>query len=363
MNRKLPQSLQTTPVVAGIVLAAGQGTRMRSVLPKVLHPVMGVPMVEWVLRSLAAADVKSCILVVGEEHAAFQRFFEDHPELTLAVQVQQRGTADAVASVQAAFGTESPPVPYAQGRLIRGGSLEATHVLICAGDTPALKGAELARFIAAHKDSDIAVLGMQPEDPKGYGRLVLKEGALAGIVEERDADLETRQIRIVNSGVILARKDILFDLLAQVTPQNAQGEYYLTDIVRLGYEKGYVTRAHIALDAREFAGVNDRSQLAAVEAWMLKGKRDDVLAKGVSLHLPETIYIEADVEMGVDTDVAPGAVFYGQTTVGKGCRIGAGACLRDVAIGDGAVVGEGAVLVGGAIAAGATISPRALCQV
>ena len=335
-------------VVAGIILAAGKGTRMRSALPKVLHPIMGRPMVDWVLRSLACAGVQHSIMVLGAEHAPFEGFLRENPSLILAIQSDQRGTADAVASAQGAF-TGVTKVPYAQSRLLRGTPVNATHVLICAGDTPALRAEELTRFVKEQGDADIAVLGMQPEDPKGYGRLILKNGSLTGIVEERDADSETKKIPTVNSGVILARKAVLFDLLSLVTPNNAQGEYYLTDIIRLGYEKGYRTRAHIAEEAREFSGVNDRTQLAALEQWMLGRTRDAAMAKGVSLHMPETIYIESDVEIGEDTDLSPGVKIYGKSKLGRACRVGAGACLRDVVVGDGAVIGEGSVLTGVAV--------------
>ena len=342
--------------VVGIVLAAGKGTRMRSAIPKVLHQVMGRPMLGWVLRSLADAGVERSVLVLGAEHGAFEDFLKQHPQLTLAIQVAQRGTADAVASAHAAF-HQVKRIPYAQSLVMQGGKLQATHVLICAGDTPALRGEELSRFISAHADSDIAVLGMQPTDPKGYGRLVLKDGSLIGIIEERDADLATKAIREVNSGVILARKEVLFELLAEVTPNNVQGEYYLTDIVRLGYEKGYRTRVHIAQNAREFAGVNDRAQLAAVEHWMLARAREAALGKGITLHLPETIYIEADVEIGEDTDIAPGVCLYGTTKIGKACHIGARVCLMDAIVGDGVVIGEGSVLRGVTVEQGRVVPP------
>lgn len=352
-----------SPVVAGIVLAAGKGTRMRSARPKVLHPVLGRPMVGWVLESLAKAGVKQSVLVISSDQGPFTDFLQQHPELALAVQQKQKGTADAVAAAQGVFVDGKTPIPYAEGTILRGESaLDATHVLICAGDTPALEGQELSRFLAAHGQSDVAILGMQAADPKGYGRLVVVDGVLTGIVEEKDADPETKKIRLVNSGVVLARREILFRLLAQITPNNAQGEYYLTDIVKLAYQQGYRTTAHVAADANEFAGVNDRQQLAALEEWMLARRQAEIMSKGVTLHLPRTIYLEADVDIGEDSVVAPGARLFGQTRVGRSCYIGAGVSLRNAVIGDGASIGDGAVIVSSTVEKGASVPALAHIQ-
>ena len=346
-----------SPVVAGIVLAAGKGTRMRSTRPKVLHTVLGRPMVGWVLDSLAKAGVKHSVLVIGPDHSPFAPFLQQHPELALAVQLRQKGTADAVAAAQGLFssGNGARLIPYAEGSILRGHAMTATHVLICAGDTPALDGEELSRFVTSHSTSDVAILGMEAADPKGYGRLVVVDGALTGIVEEKDADPETKKIRLVNSGVVLARREVLFELLEQVTPNNAQGEYYLTDVVKLAYQQGYVTTAHVATDANQFAGVNDRQQLATLEEWMLARRQREIMTKGVTLRLPKTIYIEAGVDVGEDSSVAPGASLFGNTRIGRRCSIGAGVTLRDAVIGDEAVIGDGAVIISSKVEKGASV--------
>lgn len=342
-------------MVAGIVLAAGKGTRMRSMRPKVLHTVLGRPMVGWVLDSLAKAGVKQSVMVIGSDQTPFADFLRQHSDLALAVQHRQKGTADAVASAYGLFADGSTPIPYAEGSILRGGALEATHVLICAGDTPALDGEELARFIRSHGTSDVAILGMEPADPKGYGRLVVVDGVLTGIIEEKDADTDTKKIRLVNSGVVLARRDVLFKLLAQVTPNNAQGEYYLTDVVKLAHQQGYATTAYVASEAQQFAGVNDRHQLASIEEWMLVRRQTEIMANGITLHLPKTIYFEAEVQIGEDSVVGPGSRFFGRTKIGRGCIIGAGVTLRDANIGDGAVIADGAVIVSSNVGIGASV--------
>jgi bifunctional UDP-N-acetylglucosamine pyrophosphorylase/glucosamine-1-phosphate N-acetyltransferase len=351
-----------SPVVAGIVLAAGKGTRMRSARPKVLHTVLGRPMVGWVLDSLAKAGIKQSVMVISSDQAPFEDFLQQYPDLALAVQRRQKGTADAVASAYGLFADGSSGISYVEGSILRGSFLDATHVLICAGDTPALDGEELARFIRSHATSDVAILGMEPEDPNGYGRLVIVDGALTGIIEEKDADPDTKKIRLVNSGVVLARRDILFKLLAQVTPNNAQGEYYLTDVVKLAHQQSYVTTAYVAREARQFAGVNDRQQLASIEEWMLARRQTEIMANGITLHLPKTIYLEAEVEIGEDSVIGPGSRFFGRTKIGRGCFIGAGVTLRDANIEDGAVIADGAVIVSSNIGVGASVPALAYIQ-
>lgn len=261
--------------VAGLILAAGKGTRMKSDLPKVLHPVRQKSMLEWVMKAFAEADVTKLCVILGGNLTPFETFLKDHPNLTVCIQEAQRGTADAVASAAVAF-SAGKKAPYNQSRLFKGPSLTCENILIGYGDMPALDGKLLATFVTTclDKDAHIGLIGMRHPEPKGYGRLVLdQQHSLLKIVEEKDADEQTKRINICNSGIVFAKTNFLFELLAEVTPNNAQGEYYLTDCFALAHKKGLRCHVHITDDYQSFNGVNDPAQLAAIETWMTKAGR------------------------------------------------------------------------------------------
>jgi bifunctional UDP-N-acetylglucosamine pyrophosphorylase/glucosamine-1-phosphate N-acetyltransferase len=264
--------------VAGIVLAAGKGTRMKSPIPKVLHQVAGRPMVEWVLGALAEAGVAKACVVLGDDLTGFEEFLEKRRDLTVAIQSNRKGTGDAVASAAFAF-KGVRPAGFAAGRHHSGPEVTADWTLVCTGDTPALRGDVLKAFLAdvIQSGAALGVLGFRPADPKGYGRLVgsrrAPERELEAIVEDRDTTPEQKTITVCNTGMIAARTDVLFDLVRELEPNNDQREYYLTDCVSLARKRGLGAVMHVAPEARDFAGVNDREQLAQVENWMITRSR------------------------------------------------------------------------------------------
>ncbi len=347
-------------LIAALILAAGKGTRMKSARPKVLHPVMGRPMVDWVIETVKKAGATDITLVLSKETKPFEDFVARHFDLRVAVQNHQRGTGDAVASAASAFAGAKTP-QWAETELFTGTPSPANWVLICAGDTPAMNPQTIRDFIQASLDSRkrLAVLGMNVSDPKGYGRLVRgHDGGLLKIVEERDADAATKAIKVCNTGVIFARVDWLFELLEQVAPTNAQNEYYLTDIFAAAVVKGESAFVFETSAAVEFAGVNDRSQLDMIERSMLRRRMQELMSHGVTIHLPDTVYIEADVVVEADTRIFPGACLKGKTRISRNCMIGPGVVLMDAVVGAGCELEAHAVLTRTKVAAGVHVAAQ-----
>jgi len=331
--------------LAAIVLAAGKGTRMKSQLPKVLHTLCGVPMLGRVLTTLNSIGIHEICTVIGGELEQLSSYLESFQPLTLAVQTTQLGTGEAVAC--AGFGFNETAIPsYAKGYWWSGSKIDCKHVLICAGDTPALDGQVLRSFLdfCASKSSRLAVLAMRHPKPKGYGRILRDEqGHLKGIVEEKDATATEKLIDICNSGVIFAEKDLLFTLLGQLTTANAQKEYYLTDCFALARTQKIASDVWVTDHFEAFDGVNDRRQLAELEQRLLRRSRDQWMLAGVTLQLPESCYIEDAVSIGEDSRIGPHCTLLGRTRIGKSCEIGSHVYLKDVIIPDGMKVPAGTI--------------------
>jgi bifunctional UDP-N-acetylglucosamine pyrophosphorylase/glucosamine-1-phosphate N-acetyltransferase len=259
-------------VLGSIILAAGKGTRMNSPLPKVLHPVAGRPMLSWVIDAVQGAGVEQICLILGGELELFKDIIlSQQGRVAVAEQKERRGTGDAVASAAESIeGVVKPP--YFSGRHVSGSPFKCERVLICTGDIPNLRAKTLQEFTEfAHQHSaDLAVIGMIHPNPFGYGRLVQDSADnLVKIVEEKDADEELRKINVCNSGVILTRTKILFELLAEIKPNNKQSEYYLTDIFGLARQRGLRTAVFKTPKWQEFEGINDPAQLKRVEELIL----------------------------------------------------------------------------------------------
>ncbi|MEM9010913.1 MAG: bifunctional UDP-N-acetylglucosamine diphosphorylase/glucosamine-1-phosphate N-acetyltransferase GlmU [Pseudomonadota bacterium] len=315
-----------------IVLAAGAGTRMRSALPKVLHRIGGAPMLQHVLATAAAARPSATVVVTGhgamEVEAAARRI---DAGVQLARQEEPRGTADAVrAAADALAGA-------------------AGDTLVLYGDAPLIQAETLMEMQAARAaGADIVVLGFEAADPTGYGRLILGEdGTLSRIVEEREADAETRAVRLCNSGVLIAGTETLFDLIAAVRDDNAKKEFYLTDIIEIGASHGLRTQVVICPEA-ETLGVNSRADLAVAEAAFQARVRDAMLAAGVTLTAPETVFFAHDTAIGEDAVIGPHVVFGPGVQVARGAEIRAFCHLEHCAIAEGATVGPFARFRGGA---------------
>ena len=304
-----------------IILAAGQGTRMNSDLPKVLHPVAGAPMLVHAMRAGAALAPDHTIVVTGHGAEAVERAARGHDEsVQIAHQSEQKGTGHAVA--QAA--------PLLAGY--------AGDAIVLYGDTPFISEETLSRMAEARNSHDLVVLGFEAADPGRYGRLKMSGDTLEKIVEFKDADDATRAITFCNSGVIAARADTLFELIAQVGDDNASGEYYLTDIVEIARVQGLSATA-IACDEAETMGINTRTELARAEAAFQARKRAAMLEDGVTMPAPDTVHFALDTEVGRDAVIEQNVVFGPGVTIETGAHIRAFSHLEGCHVSRGAVVG------------------------
>jgi bifunctional UDP-N-acetylglucosamine pyrophosphorylase/glucosamine-1-phosphate N-acetyltransferase len=328
--------------LAAVVLAAGQGTRMRSSMAKVLHPVLGRPMLAHVLDAARDAGADRLAVVVGHQAEAVRSSLTTlfaGVDLHTAVQAEQLGTGHAVQCATSA--TEG-----------------YDDLLILCGDTPNLNGDTLSALRGAHASSgaDVTVVTFEVADPTGYGRMIRGgDGALTGIVEHQDATEAQRAIREVNAGVYLGDRDLIVDALSKVGTANAQGEVYLTDIVSVLAGEGHRVLAHLLDDPQRVAGVNTREQLSILEQRMLRDRLQALMSDGVSLEDPSGVRIETTASVGADTTLATGVQLLGTTRIGAGCRIDAGCILTHCTVGDGVhlkpyVVAEDAVIGDGATA-------------
>ena len=317
-----------------VVLAAGQGTRMRSSRPKVLHPVAGKAMLRHVLDAVEQLQPARCVVVVGPGQTAVAEAAAPH---ATAWQTERLGTGHAVQCAQAALGDLAAD-PHAE-------------LLVTCGDTPLLTAATLAglRRTRAEQQADMAVLGFQATDPGAYGRLVLDgDGFLRRIVEAKDASPDELAIDRCNAGVLLARADLLFEALARVTDDNAKGEYYLTDVVAVA--RGDGARIAVALSPEsEMQGVNSRADLAAAEAIMQQRLRTRALEQGVTLVAPETVFLSHDTALSPDVTVEPQVVFGPGVSVAEGATIKAFSHLEGARVGASAQVGPYARLRPGTV--------------
>ena len=313
-----------------IVLAAGKGTRMDSDLPKVLHPVAGAPLIAHALRSGAALEPARVIVVAGHgAEAVGEAALAENAMVDLVVQKEQLGTAHAVA--------QAAPV-------LRGFDGD---IIVLYGDTPFVRPETLARMLDARKSHDVVVLGFQAADPGRYGRLIMAGETLEAIVEFKDADERTRAIRFCNSGVVATGAQTLFELVEAVGNDNANTEYYLTDIVEIARARGLSATA-IACDEAETMGINSRAELARAEQLFQVKTRAELLENSVSMSAPDTVYLSYDTAIGRDSVIEPFVVFAPGVTVESGAHIRSFSHLEGCHVSRGAVVGPYARLRPGA---------------
>ncbi|NLE77554.1 MAG: bifunctional UDP-N-acetylglucosamine diphosphorylase/glucosamine-1-phosphate N-acetyltransferase GlmU [Chloroflexi bacterium] len=326
--------------LAAVILAAGQGTRMRSRLPKVLHPLAGEPMVRHVLRAVGVLEAQPVVLVVGHGAEAVQQATADLG-LAYALQEEQLGTGHAVLQT----------LPYLAGAV--------DHVVVGYGDMPLLQAETYGRLAGHHQASGatLTMLTVVHQDPMGFGRVVRgPDGRVAAVVEERDCTPEQRQIRELNCGVYLFQAEWLRARLPLVRPSPAKGEIYLTDLVGMAAAEGQPVEALAIEDPEEVLGVNTRVHLAQAEAALRRRINQRWMLEGVTLVDPESTYIQAEVVIGPDTVIWPQTYLLGQTTVGDACEIGPGSWVIDSQIGAGCRV-FCSVLEGAAMADGSNIGP------
>jgi len=320
----------TANSIAAVILAAGKGTRMKSDLPKVLHPLAGRPMIGHVLEAVAALKPARQLVVIGPDMAALAKAVAP---VQTAVQERQLGTADAVKAARAGLGDFNGTV------------------LVLYGDTPLLTPATLAALIEAREfrpEPSVVVLGFRPAEPGAYGRLVVgADGRLEAIVEARDATPAERAITLCNSGVMAIDGRHLFLLLDAIGNDNAKREFYLTDVVKLARARGLVCR-HIEADAAELMGVNSRAELAEAEAALQARLRRAAMDAGATLLDPATTYFSHDTRLGRDVTVGPSVVFGPGVTVGDRVEVRAFCQLEGAVVEDDAIVGPFARLRPGA---------------
>jgi len=287
-------------------------------------------MVLHVIDALAELNVDRVVVVVG--HGADQvmkTVSELAPlglEIEFAQQVEQLGTGDAVSAAMPAFATSD----------------DDDEVLVLPGDTPLLRSATLAELISAHRsrDAGVTVLTAELRDPFGYGRIVrAKDGRVSGIVEELDASEEQRFITEVNTSIYCFRRSVLAPALRRLSPKNAQGELYLTDVVGVLFAAGYGTGSFTVADSMEAAGVNDRAQLALAEAELRSRINERWMRRGVTMWDPEATYIDSVVDLDPDVTLLPGTTLRGKCRIGEGATIGPRAFLEDCVVGERARLG------------------------
>jgi bifunctional UDP-N-acetylglucosamine pyrophosphorylase / glucosamine-1-phosphate N-acetyltransferase len=326
-----------------VILAAGQGTRMKSSLPKVLHRIAGRPLIEHVLGAADAVKPTTVTVIVGHGADLVRERLAGRPNLQFAVQEPQLGTAHALGQAE----------PLLAGR-------SGTLVLL-SGDVPRLTARSLARLIETHRGAAAAatVVTATVDRPYGYGRIVRSEGRIARIVEERDASPAERQIKEINSGIYAFDLAPLWDALRGIASQNAQGEFYLTDLVAIYRRRKLPVETLMVDNVEEIRGINSRTELAEVSMLVRQTKNEELMAAGVTLIDPATTYVDPDVEIGRDTVIHPGVIIEGSTRIGSACEIQGHVRIVDSEIGDQVNVNNFCLIVGARVADGAAVGPFA----
>lgn len=309
--------------LATIILAAGNGTRMKSDLPKVMHKVANKPMLWHVLRAAEAAGSVKNVVIVQDGHEAVKKLALGFANTEIAVQKQQRGTGDAVKAAEEALADFDG------------------KVIILNGDCPLVGflGEELTNFCTL--PSPISILGFETEDNFGYGRLVIQNGKVQQIVEEKDATPEQKAIEACNSGIYAVDAKVLFELLGEVNDNNSQGEYYLTDIIKIAGDKKIEVGYQLAADESLVLGVNNKIQLAQAEEIIQEELTNQALENGVTLISPAETFLSADTKFGLDVVIKPFTYIAENVEIGNGVEIGPFAHLRPgTKLDDGAKIGN-----------------------
>ena len=299
--------------LSAVVLAAGQGTRMRSERPKPLHLLCGRPMILHVLDAMAEVDVRRVVVVVGHRGEWVTKTLVQHAPPTMQIefveQLARTGTGDALAVGLTGLPDDDDD--------------EVEDVVVLPGDTPLLRPQTLAALVRAHRaeDAGATLLTAVVENPAGYGRVVHgKDGDVTRVVEEADATEEEQAIEEVNTSIYCFRRSILAPTLRRLSPANPQGEYYLTDAVSVLHSAGYAVRSLVLPDSMEAAGVNDRAQLAVAEAELRDRINERWMRRGVTMWDPERTYVDAEVHLEADVSLLPGVILRGNCAVGAGGR-------------------------------------------
>ena len=316
---------------AAIILAAGKGTRMKSDLHKVLHPIAGKPMLMHLLDEFAALAPQRTVVVVGDRREQIDAALAGRDVVT-ALQDPQHGTAHAALQARDALSGFSG------------------NILVCFGDVPMVRAATVKRLLGAlEQGAKVAVLGFRPDDPLAYGRIIADaDGSVAKMVEFKDATAEERAVTLCNSGLIVAHSDDMWPLLDAVGNDNAQGEYYLPDVATNAIARGDRVVV-VETGAGEVAGINSRAELAAAEQRWQAARREDAMAEGATLKAPDTVFFSHDTVLGRDVTIEPHVVFGAGVSVADKVHIKAYTHLEGATLATGVEVGPFARLRPGAV--------------
>lgn len=323
---------------AAVILAAGEGSRMKSELVKVLHPLAGIEMIKHVIRNVRFGDFRHVYVVIGYQGEKVQAALE---AVNFVKQEQQLGTGHAVDQCRSFLDDFD-------------GS-----VLVTYGDTPLFRQETFQELVTYHQKtrSSATILTALLADPTGYGRIIRNEdGHVSGVVEQKDASAKELEIKEINTGTYCFDSKLLFRYLEQITPDNVQAEYYLPDVLPLFLRDGHNVAGYVLEDARESMGINDRLQLAEAESVLQDRIARYWMEKGVTLIDPKTTWIEYGCVVGPDTIIYPNTFLQKGTTIGSRCRIGPNCRLRAAQVGD-EVVMESAVIVNCSVETGTKLAP------
>ncbi|MCL2767043.1 MAG: bifunctional UDP-N-acetylglucosamine diphosphorylase/glucosamine-1-phosphate N-acetyltransferase GlmU [Peptococcaceae bacterium] len=326
---------------AAVILAAGKGTRMCSKIPKVLHKICGSTMISCVIDAAQEAGIQKLVIVAGS--GAEQVAMEVSDKCEVALQEQQLGTAHALLQAE-------PRLSGFSG-----------NVLVLCGDTPLIQGETLRQLVKTHQSSGSAatVLTARMTDPTGYGRIIRDvNGFVSKIVEQLDATQDELPVNEVNTGIYCFDITGLFDALRQIAPANAQGEYYLTDIVGIYINNGRTVSALEVQNPKETAGINDRKQLAEADNYMRMLMLDRLMENGVTLIDPNSTFVSRKVRVGRDTVIQPFTIIEGDSVIGEDCVLGPGSRIVNTIIGKGVSI-QNSIALDSNIADGCNIGPFA----
>ena len=328
--------------LAAVVLAAGKGTRMKSAVPKVLHPICGRPMLQYPLQAAQLAGFEQIQVVVGHQSEAVKEAFSA-TQLSWVEQTEQLGTGHALMCAAEALA-----------------GFSGTLLLLC-GDVPLLRAETLQQLLKFHRQQQAAVTVLTAEmpNPTGYGRIIRSGEQVLEIVEEKDATDQQRQVQEINTGTYLFDAEFVFGALKNLKTDNAQGEYYLTDVVAVAVAAGEKTRAICVNDPTEVMGINDRCQLAEAEALMRWRVNTELMRSGVSLIDPTTVYVDAGVVIGNDSVLHPNVQLRGTTTLGSNCTVETGVVVVDSTVAAGVHLKAGSAIEGAQIGPDCKIGPMA----
>jgi len=313
--------------ITAVILAAGQGTRMKSKKAKVLHEVFFKPMLHHVLDGVQQAGIEKVSIIVGHQSDVVLASLTDYPHEPV-LQAEQLGTGHAV--------------------LCAGKSCTSSdEVMILCGDTPLIRSETLNAMIKSHHDNQncVSLMTTVLDDPFGYGRIISDErGNILKIVEQKDADPQELKIREINAGIYLVEREFLFQALKNIGTDNSQGEVYLTDLIAIARDNGKKIQSFAHTTAIDVLGVNSRVELAQAQAELQKRHNNRLMLSGVTMHNPETILINPDCSINKDTVIEQGVKVTGNSVIGGGCHIQANTQVNKCSIGSNAVIGAGSVL-------------------